>query len=331
MTAKASDHWERDWEAFKNALSVMKVGYGVYNFPVWDEGEEGTTFAVMPTFVTYLDPNADIEWLYHGGSYLGGAAIAAKCTGKDMLRVKADDSYVTACTRLTGNEQACKAVVDDVCPFADTPTSPCYCDGEMRTDFVRQSINPECCDQIKAWCAQPANTQGCSTYAVEHYDSKCDEGYHDLERVQTLLLENFEDEDDLCLEECANSCKYVENNYKKCSACATNLATHTYASGSFAASCYPGAIGFVNHRCCGTGDSRQTCAAFSEANDCALVSHVDDGCMWMEHTECAAKITAAREAAEAQRLLDEAAAAEPEEEPAVEEEPVVVEEEIVPE
>ena len=74
VKAGATDHWERDWKSFTNALTATDVAFSVYNFPVWDSAND---FTVLPTFVSYLKEGVDLATKYKAGTYIGGAAIAS--------------------------------------------------------------------------------------------------------------------------------------------------------------------------------------------------------------------------------------------------------------
>lgn len=304
VKASASDHWERDWQSFKNALSVTKVAFSVYNFPVWDDADD---FTVIPTFVTYLEEGADLKWKYLGGSFLGGAAIAAKCTGSSAIIVNQGMSYVDACMKVTGDASRCKAANDEVCPFSGV-NNPC--DTCTTNSFVRTSIDSDCCDAVNKWCANPANKDGCSTYARAIYDANCDEAFHALQKHQTTLLDAFEEEDDKCNEACANPCVFIQDTYQQCSGCANNLHEYQYADAKFTANCYPSAIGFQGNRCCGVGEATARCASYADDKGCEVNSPVDDQCSWMDHKSCGEAILAEKvrlaEEAEKARLAAEA-------------------------
>lgn len=305
VQGSASYNWERDFQAFQNALPAHEeVAFAVYNFPVWNE--DGKSFEVIPTFVTYLAPDADPSSMYLGGAYLGGAALAAACTGKNTIKVDRGMSYVDACERLTGDARRCRAVSDQECPFHGEGT-PCTDECSYVTNFAVGEMDEACCDAIDKYCANVGH-KGCSNYAMSIYKQHCG-GVYELHESQNKLLEAYADEEDKCLPKCQSPCTIVADGaddaetYKACSGCATDGAKYTYADGDYAANCYPGQYKFQEQRCCGAG-----CGHFSNEDSCDSMPDIDLGCVWSTHEDCAASLGAA--AAAASEAADAAEAAE---------------------
>jgi len=89
-------NWQNDFLKFKNMLPSFVpatayakkddpaeggepgVAFAVYDLPVYKDKSE-TSFQIIPTFVTYMDPKADKASKYLGGSFMGSAALAASC------------------------------------------------------------------------------------------------------------------------------------------------------------------------------------------------------------------------------------------------------------
>lgn len=318
VKSAATTHWERDWEAFKHALPVRApgVGFAVYNFPVWSA--EGTNkFDLIPTFVSYLDADADPSARYLGGSYLGSAALAASCAGKSSLTITKDMSYVEACTLLTDDEARCKVVDEMICPFGDADMNPCVteaCAGN--NNFASGELGTDCCAGITTYCANTLGDgsapEGCSDYALAIYRQHCG-GAYSLGDSQNLLLEGYADEEDQCLPVCANPCQLITaessaaDTYKQCSGCATDGNTYTYGEDTFAANCYPGQYRFQEQRCCGVRDNFAVCGEYLNQDSCDSMPELEAGCVWNTHMECSELL--AQAAAEDQAAAEAAAAA----------------------
>lgn len=301
----ATTHWERDFEAFKNALPDEGVAFAVYNFPVWSDEDD---YEVIPTFVTYLAEGSDIRSKYRGGAFLGSVAIAARCTGKSMVAVDADSTYLDVCRTLASDEQ-CRAVNNEVCPFKESDGNPCNNEACVdTTNFAVGEFGEPCCDAIDVWCAANEGSAGCSDYARSVYQDHCG-GAYNLGDVQKKLLEGFADEDDVCEDDCRSPCMTFDipsETYAKCSGCATDGQVYEYDGGrTFAASCFPGQYKFQEQRCCGTGENQAVCGAYGSNDECESMPDIEAGCSWETHVDCGEKIAAAEaEAAEKAELAE---------------------------
>lgn len=313
----ATTHWERDFEAFKNALPDTGVAFSVYNFPVWTDEN---TYEVIPTFVTYrADPN-DIREKYRGGSFLGSVAVAAKCTGRNMVAVTMASTYLSVCEQLADTDK-CTAVNNEECPFKQFDGegepilgNPCAQEACSEvTNFAVGEFGEPCCDVIDTWCALNMGQDGCNDYSLSVYEDHCG-GAYNLVDVQKKLLEGFEDEDDLCLSECASPCTTFDSEpetFAKCSGCGTDGQKYDYGTAEepniFAANCFPGQYKFQEERCCGVRDSYAECKKYDDNDTCESMPDITFGCTWETHKDCGALVAAA--AAEDEALEKEAAAA----------------------
>jgi len=293
VKGSASFNWERDFQAFQNALPTRDdVAFAVYNFPVWNE--DGVSFEVIPTFVTYLAPDADPSSRYLGGAFLGGAALAASCTGRNTIGVEKGMSYVAACTELTGNAERCRAVSNQACPF-EGEGNPCTDECSYVTNFAVGEMDEACCSAISTYCANIRHV-GCSDYANSIYTQHCG-GVYELHESQNKLLEGYTDEKDQCLPVCKNPCTIVAEGaddaetYTACSGCATDGIAYAYEDGEYAANCFPGQYKFQEQRCCGAG-----CGQYGSQDACDSMPEFDLGCVWSTHQECAVNLKAAAEA-----------------------------------
>jgi hypothetical protein len=316
VEGRATNHWERDFSSFKNALpSHEEIAFAVYNFPVWNQPEDGeqANFEILPTFVTYLAADADPSSMYLGGAYLGSAALAAACTGGNMIAVTKEMTYIDACEKLTNDRERCMAVNNQDCPFegedGTSEGTPCATECNGVSNFAEGEHGEECCNAIMDYCADTTRV-GCSDYADAIYREHCG-GVYALADTQNLLLSGYADEVDQCARECENPCNLLaEDNsdadtYKMCSGCATDGNVYAYTDGEFAANCYPGQYKFQEQRCCGVRENFATCGDYANEDSCDSMPELELGCKWSTHVECSASIG---QAIEDDRLAAEAAA-----------------------
>jgi hypothetical protein len=159
----ATDDWINDWKMFKDMMPQRSpaVGFGVYNFPVWEDPSTKEKYKLYTTFVSYqkaTKPYPDLQARYLGGTFLGSALLAASGSVQSQvprphwakkaekgqkrqcaitsIAIDSNTGYEEACLKVVlsapGNKYTkaqakdmCDAVEIDSCPFGNKAGSPC--------------------------------------------------------------------------------------------------------------------------------------------------------------------------------------------------------------
>lgn len=337
----ASDHFQGDWRSFKNMLPRRHpaVAFAVYNFPVWaDPVAKKEKELIIPAFVTFrkrFGKGSDVAAKYLGGTFLGGAYLAAsanKCTAV-AIQVNERTTYEQACVqvlRATNKipkqhrseakiKQMCAGVEKTECPFAAGKDSPCCanrkgckkpCAGV--SSWSRNHYSKACCANVVKYCSKPGR-KGCNPYERAIYAQNCNPAFGGTFQPKIKILAGLADEDDVCLPACQSSCNSLASRlevsgakgvngkaqtYKKCSGCATDNVARKYGKTTFRAMCHRKAPGFQNMRCCGM---RKDCGqkVAQEKDKCNLYpSPMKKGqeCKWLAHQDCGKYIIKQKEA-----------------------------------
>jgi len=214
-------NWNNDFAKFKNmepsyraATEVSEgqpgVSFAVFNLPVFTDAMK-QTYEVIPTFVAYIDGEADTSSRYLGGTFLGAAALAASCTATTVSVSQSDlKDYTSFCEKvvnqlledeavlhedpkaqkfhklfeITGDEAADKSIVNarctagantNDCPFSDSTVCN-TCEGVANWGASAYHKVEGCCEGITDLCANEKK-RGCSKFQRAIYSRNCNKRF----------------------------------------------------------------------------------------------------------------------------------------------------------
>jgi len=213
-------NWNNDFAKFKNMepsyRPATKVGEGqpgvsfaVFNLPVFTDAMK-ENYEVIPTFVAYIDENADTSSRYLGGTFFGAAALAASCTATTVSVSQSDlKDYTTFCEKVVNQLLVDEAVLHkdkmaqkfhkmfgikgdktdaatinarctagantNDCPFSDSTTCN-TCKGVANWGASAYHKVKGCCEGITDLCAD-ATKRGCSKFQTSIYSRNCDKRF----------------------------------------------------------------------------------------------------------------------------------------------------------
>jgi len=308
MQGRATDDWEKDFLAFKNALPNDDVAAAIYNFEFWSDEESKEN---MPILVSWRPESLEPREEARAGYYLGSLMVATDDYVVQHYPMDSmNENYFEFCSKTMEIPiKQCSLDKDfHNCPFGHTgedgavaelqEDNPCRddrCQGATFQDpdtVLDGAIPQACCTYIlDVYCRDPMNidNHGCHPTVLSTMEKECEIPI--IHEVPELLV--TPEDEQLCLDECIQPCSLFEDpndTWRKCSGCAVDGQLHDMlleagqdASEERAYQCHSDAIGFVMQRCCGIAPE---CATESSQTDfmCAALEYYE--CEWVEHRDC---------------------------------------------
>lgn len=303
MQGRATDDWEKDFITFKNALPKNDVAGGLYNFEYWDDDESRETKVVL---VSWRPESVTDREEARAGFYLGSLMVATDDYVEEHYPMTTmHDNYFEFCSQTMGIpiKQCALDKRFHNCPFntgndedSNLPhDNPCVmesCQGSTFQDpnaALDGAIPQACCDYIvEDFCMDAENmaNHGCHPTTVAAITKLCE--LPPIPEVPELLV--TPEEEQLCLDDCANSCRTFDDpndTWKKCSACPIDGLAHDLdgdgPNPALVYQCHSDALGFEMERCCGIAPE---CGAPDAQADfmCGALEYFE--CGWVDHRDC---------------------------------------------
>lgn len=285
----ASADWSEDWERFTSAIDTTKVAAAVYNFEYFTGP---TTTEVKPILITWAAPDTQEKTLARAGYYLGSVILATDGVHEHYPLTDMAETYNEFCKQVM---QVDPSMCDMESDFRNCPFENGICDEEVCASAsfsnpdeqlgAGMGIEDECCAAMFKYCDDPLTEDaGCHATRLRAVTRLC--AVEDADETPDVILP--EGEIEVCEPECANPCAFIAEDdpnatYKLCSGCAKDGAMDEEAG--FRPQCAPGAIDFMDKRCCGM---HEACGREDSQNEmqCNALDSDETLCEWALHKDC---------------------------------------------